>query len=97
MPCPNVARWVSAARPTGRKSEAARLRGGLQALQSGEGLKEDFIYPFTLSSVSSASILMTIITCLPSHICKCFNSGSCSFKVNMNKNNVKYLQGINFS
>ena len=31
MPCPDVARWVSAARPGGGETAAARLRAGLHA------------------------------------------------------------------
>ena len=30
------------------------------------------------------------------HICECFNSSSCNFTINTNKNSVKHLQSINF-
>ena len=35
-----------------------------------------------------------LCSCFKSHICECFNFSSCNFK--MNKNSVKYLQGIIF-
>jgi hypothetical protein len=38
-----------------------------------------------------------LLSCFQSHICGCFNFSSCNFKVDMNKNCVKYLHGINFS
>ena len=51
-----------AARPSGRKTAAARWRAGLQALQPREGLKEDFLYLFAFSNVSNAGILVAIFT-----------------------------------
>ena len=54
MPCPDVARWVSAARPGGGERAAARLRARLHALQHRKGLNEEFMYLFALSNVSNA-------------------------------------------
>jgi len=39
---------------------------------------------------------MTLPNCFQSHICECFNSYSSKITMYMNKNSVKYLQGINF-
>jgi hypothetical protein len=54
---------------------------------------------FTFSNVSNARILITIFSQMFSkpHLCECFNFRSCIFKINMKKNTVKYLQGINCS
>jgi hypothetical protein len=41
VPCPDIACWVSAARPSGGKTSAASLRARVQALQPREGLKDD--------------------------------------------------------
>ena len=61
VPCPDVARWVSAVRPSGGKTAAARLRAGLRALQHREGLNEDFTYLFAISNLSNAVILIAVI------------------------------------
>jgi hypothetical protein len=34
-------------------------------------------------------------SCFQSHIIECFNSSSCSFNINMNKNRMRYEKGIN--
>jgi len=48
VPYPDVARSVSAARPSGGKRTAAGPRAGLRVR---EGLKEDFVYLFPFSNV----------------------------------------------
>ena len=78
VPCPDVGRWVSTARPSGGKTVADRSQARLQALQPRQGSKDGFVYLFTFSNTSNAEILITI------------------FKISINKNSVKYLQGINF-
>ena len=59
-------------------------------LQPREDLKEGLMYLFTSPHFSNTGILITI---LPT--CECFNFSTCSFKINMNKNSMKYLWGIN--
>ena len=61
-------------------------------LQPREALKEGLMYLFTCPDFSNTGILITILpTCFQSHICKCFNFSTCNFKINMNKNSMKYL------
>ena len=62
MPYPGVARWVSAARTSGRNTVASGSRAGLHALRPTEGVEEDFIYLFTFPNVSNTAILITIFT-----------------------------------
>jgi hypothetical protein len=54
VPCRDVARWVSVARPNSGKREAAKSRVGMQALQPRQGLMEDFVYLFTFPNKSNA-------------------------------------------
>jgi hypothetical protein len=59
VPYPDLGRWVNAVIECGGKTAAARLQ---QALQSREGLKEDFVYLFTFYNASNARILIIIFT-----------------------------------
>jgi hypothetical protein len=95
VPYLDVARWVSASRPTGA---AATSRAGLLALQAREDLKYGFLYRFTFSNVSNVNILVTTLpSSFQSYICKYFNFVSRNFEININKNSVKYLRGISSS
>jgi hypothetical protein len=60
--CPDVGRWVNAARLHSGKTASARARTELWELQPRDGLKEKFVYLFTSSKVSNAGIVITIFT-----------------------------------
>jgi hypothetical protein len=83
----------------GGKRVAATFRAGLQALQLREYLKELVReYPFTFPNVLNAGMLITIFTLLLSNpYLGCSNFSTCSCKIHVNKNSVKFLQGVNFS
>jgi hypothetical protein len=59
VPYADVARSVSAVRPSDGKRDAAGPRAGLHAR---ELLKENFIYPFTFCNPQNVGILIIILT-----------------------------------
>jgi hypothetical protein len=59
VPCPDLSRWVSAARPSVWETAAADV--GRPAAQRGLG-GGDFLYLCTFSYASSAGILITVFT-----------------------------------
>jgi hypothetical protein len=62
VPYADVARLVSLYKQRVGKKEAASSRGGLLALQVREDLKWDFIYLYNFTNISSAGILISIVT-----------------------------------
>jgi hypothetical protein len=62
VPWPDVARGVSAARPSGGKTAAARFAGRAAGSAAHRSLDRDFVYLLTLSDVSNPGILITIFT-----------------------------------
>ena len=60
MPWPEVAGGVSAGRPNGGKTAAARVAGRALGSAAQRSLKRDFIYLLTFSDISEPGILITI-------------------------------------
>ena len=61
MPYPEVARWVRAAGSNGGKTAQGRSQAGLQVLEFGVGLQEDFPYLCTFPDVSKAAIVISAV------------------------------------
>jgi hypothetical protein len=60
-------------------------------------VKEEFVYLCTFANISKAGIFITIFPgCFQSHVGECLIVEVCNFKVNMNNNCVKCLQGLSF-
>ena len=74
---------------------AARGQAAASAAQRGF---EGGPYITSFSNISNAGTLITIFrSSFKIPTCECFKISSYNFKINMNKNSVKYLKGINFS
>jgi len=98
VPWPEVAREVSAARPSGGKTAAAKVAGRTAGSASQSSLKRDFIYLLTFFGrfIPWNSDSHFLRSSFQTHISECSNFSSWNFKINTKNNNVHYLEGITF-
>jgi hypothetical protein len=98
VPYPDVARWISEIRVgVGRERQTSLRPGCSPCSPDSVSVRTSYVCLRFITFQSLEFGLPFLSSSFQSHLYECFYFSVFNFKINLNKNSVQCLQGINFS